>query len=146
MAWWEAGARILLAILIGLAIGYERERRNKPAGTRTHILVCLGAEVSRSIQKLARDNNCAVLTTPLDTYTVAHRISQCMPVKAFMRTKDLVTFTPSDYTDAIKDTMQNTRIRDFPVIDKNGKYVGMISRRNLLGIRKRSVILSLIHI
>ena len=54
MAWWEAGARILLAILIGLAIGYERERRNKPAGTRTHILVCLGAEVSRSIQKLAR--------------------------------------------------------------------------------------------
>jgi len=43
MAWWEAGARILLAILIGLAIGYERERRNKPAGTRTHILVCLGA-------------------------------------------------------------------------------------------------------
>ena len=104
------------------------------------ILVCLGAEVSRSIQKLAR-NNCAVLTTPLDTYTVAHRISQCMPVKAFMRTKDLVTFTPSDYTDAIKDTMQNTRIRDFPVIDKNGKYVGMISRRNLLGIRKRSVIL-----
>ena len=105
------------------------------------ILVCLGAEVSRSIQKLARDNNCAVLITPLDTYTVAHRISQCMPVKAFMRTKDLVTFTPSDYTDAIKDTMQNTRIRDFPVIDKNGKYVGMISRRNLLGIRKRSVIL-----
>ena len=105
------------------------------------ILVCLGAQVSRSIQKLARDNNCAVLTTPLDTYTVAHRISQCMPVKAFMRTKDLVTFSPSDYTDAIKDTMQNTRIRDFPVIDKNGKYVGMISRRNLLGIRKRSVIL-----
>ena len=105
------------------------------------ILVCLGAQVSRSIQKLARDNNCAVLTTPLDTYTVAHRISQCMPVKAFMRTKDLVTFSPSDYTDAIKDTMQNTRIRDFPVIDKNGKYVGMISRRNLLGIRKRAVIL-----
>ncbi len=43
MAWWEAGVRILLAITIGLAIGYERERCNKPAGTRTHILVCLGA-------------------------------------------------------------------------------------------------------
>ena len=43
MAWWEAGARILLSILIGLLIGYERERCNKPAGTRTHILVCLGA-------------------------------------------------------------------------------------------------------
>ena len=49
MAWWEAGARILLAILIGLAIGYERERRNKPAGTRTHILVCLGAALIAGI-------------------------------------------------------------------------------------------------
>ena len=45
MAWWEAGARILLAILIGLAIGYERERRYTQADTRTNILVCLGAEL-----------------------------------------------------------------------------------------------------
>ncbi|MGN0479797.1 MAG: putative manganese-dependent inorganic diphosphatase [Hominenteromicrobium sp.] len=105
------------------------------------IVVCLGAQVSRSIQKLAQDNGCAVLVTPLDTYTVARRINQCMPVRAFMRKKDLITFLPGDYTDSIKDSMQNTRIRDFPVVDKSGHYLGMISRRNLLGIRKRSVIL-----
>ncbi|MCF2653075.1 putative manganese-dependent inorganic diphosphatase [Anaeromassilibacillus senegalensis] len=105
------------------------------------IVICLGAQVSRSIQKLALDNGCAVLVTPLDTYTVARRINQCMPVRAFMRTKNLITFLPGDYTDSIKDSMQNTRIRDFPVVDKTGQYLGMISRRNLLGIRKRSVIL-----
>lgn len=105
------------------------------------IVICLGAQVSRSIQKLAHDNGCAVLVTPLDTYTVARRINQCMPVRAFMRTKNLITFLPGDYTDSIKDSMQNTRIRDFPVVDKTGQYLGMISRRNLLGIRKRSVIL-----
>ena len=105
------------------------------------IVICLGAQVSRSIQKLAQDNGCAVLVTPLDTYTVARRINQCMPVRAFMRTKNLITFLPGDYTDSIKDSMQNTRIRDFPVVDKTGQYLGMISRRNLLGIRKRSVIL-----
>lgn len=105
------------------------------------IVVCLGAEVSKSIRKLAQDNGCAMIVTPLDTYTVARRINQCMPVRAFMRRKDLITFQPGDYTDSIKDSMQNTRIRDFPVVDKSGHYIGMISRRNLLGIRKRSVIL-----
>ena len=105
------------------------------------IVVCLGAQVSRSIRKIAQDNGCAVIVTPLDTYTVARRINQCMPVRAFMRSKNLITFLPGDYTDSIKDSMQNTRIRDFPVVDKTGHYLGMISRRNLLGIRKRSVIL-----
>jgi putative Mg2+ transporter-C (MgtC) family protein len=36
-------ARLLLATLFGAAIGYEREWRNRPAGLRTHILVCLAA-------------------------------------------------------------------------------------------------------
>ena len=35
--------RILLAAVLGAIIGYQRERVNKPAGLRTHILICLGA-------------------------------------------------------------------------------------------------------
>lgn len=35
--------RISLAILLGTVIGVEREMKNRPAGMRTHILVCLGA-------------------------------------------------------------------------------------------------------
>ena len=35
--------RIGTAIIIGTAIGVERERKNRPAGMRTHVLVCLGA-------------------------------------------------------------------------------------------------------
>jgi putative Mg2+ transporter-C (MgtC) family protein len=36
-------ARLLLATIYGAAIGFEREWRNRPAGLRTHILVCLAA-------------------------------------------------------------------------------------------------------
>lgn len=105
------------------------------------IVICLDAPVTKSICKLAADNHCAVIVTPLDTYTVARQINQSMPVAAFMRRKDLITFRPGDYTDDIKDVMQQTRIRDFPVLEKDGGYIGMISRRNLLGIRKRAVVL-----
>jgi putative Mg2+ transporter-C (MgtC) family protein len=36
-------ARLLLAAAFGAAIGFEREWRNRPAGLRTHILVCVAA-------------------------------------------------------------------------------------------------------
>lgn len=36
-------ARLLLASIFGAAIGFEREWRNRPAGLRTHILVCVAA-------------------------------------------------------------------------------------------------------
>ncbi len=36
-------SRLLLAALFGAAIGFEREWRNRPAGLRTHILVCVAA-------------------------------------------------------------------------------------------------------
>lgn len=36
-------ARLLLAALFGAVIGFEREWRNRPAGLRTHVLVCVAA-------------------------------------------------------------------------------------------------------
>ena len=38
--------RLILALLIGAAIGLERSVRNHPAGLRTHILVCLAATIA----------------------------------------------------------------------------------------------------
>jgi putative Mg2+ transporter-C (MgtC) family protein len=35
--------RLLLATALGAGIGYQRERANKPAGLRTHALICLGS-------------------------------------------------------------------------------------------------------
>ena len=35
--------RLLLATALGTIIGYQRERAKKPAGLRTHVLICLGA-------------------------------------------------------------------------------------------------------
>ena len=105
------------------------------------IIVCEGAPVSKTICRLAQDKECVIISTPHDTYTVARLINQSMPVRFFMKKKDLISFLLDDYTDTIKDVMAKKRYRDFPVADKHGKYVGMVSRRNLLGIKRRQLIL-----
>ena len=105
------------------------------------IIVCEGAAVSMTIRKLAQERGCTVITTPYDTYTAARLINQSMPISYFMKTENLITFEDGDFIDDIKDVMASKRHRDFPILDMDGKYRGMISRRNLLGARGRQLVL-----
>ena len=43
MTWQEVALRLVLAVATGCIIGIEREHKNRPAGMRTHVLVCVGA-------------------------------------------------------------------------------------------------------
>ena len=42
---WIMALRLLLAAVLGGIIGYQRERTGKPAGLRTHMLICIGATI-----------------------------------------------------------------------------------------------------
>lgn len=106
------------------------------------IIVCDGVEVSITIKKLAEARGCTIISTPFDTYTVARLMNQSMPIEYFMYNREnLTTFTEDDFIDDIRGVMANKRYRDFPILDKNDKLVGMISRRNLLGARKKKLIM-----
>ena len=50
MAVYEVVARTCFALMIGTVIGLERERKHRPAGMRTHVLVCLGACIIAMIE------------------------------------------------------------------------------------------------
>ena len=105
------------------------------------IIVCEGAKVSITIRKLAEEHNCVVISTPHDTFTAARLINQSMPIQYFMKSENLTIFNVSEKTEDIKEIMGQKRYRDFPIIDKDGNYVGMISRRNLLNLKRKRLIL-----
>lgn len=105
------------------------------------IVVCMGAKVSQTIKKLAQEHNCSIIVTPHDTFTVARMINQSMPISHFMKRDGLITFKVTEKTEDIKGIMGEKRYRDFPILDLDGNYIGMISRRNLLNLRKKRVIL-----
>ena len=105
------------------------------------IIVCTGVAVSKTIQKLAKDKGCHVISTPYDTYIVARLINQSTPIDYFMRKDSLITFETEDFTEDVKSVMAKVRHRDFPVLDIHGDYFGMISRRSLLDVQKKRVIL-----
>ena len=105
------------------------------------IIVCEGAAVSMTIKKIAQERGCTIIATTYDTYTAARLINQSMPISYFMTREHLITFNSDDYIDEIREVMASKRHRDFPILDKDGCYLGMISRRNLLGAKGKQVIL-----
>ena len=106
------------------------------------IVICMDSPVSITIKKLAKDRGVNIITSPYNTYVVARLISHSMPVNHYMTTKDkLVTFTTKDYVNDIKKIMAKYRFRDFPILDSKGHYVGLISRRNLLDLKRKQLIL-----
>ena len=105
------------------------------------MVVTGGTQVSAQVLEMANRRDCVVIITPYDTFTAARLINQSMPIKEFMTREHLVTFDIDDYVDDIKETMSKIRHRDFPILDENGNYLGMVSRRNLMSMQKKQIIL-----
>lgn len=105
------------------------------------IIACCGAVVSATIKKLAEEKGCMVISTKHETYSVARLITMSMPVEHYMTAEGLVTFYPDTPMEEVRETMAKLRHRYFPIIDHAGMYKGMLSRRNLLGMKSKQVIM-----
>ncbi len=105
------------------------------------IVICEKAPVSITISRIAQDNGCTIISSPHDAFTVSRLIFQSIPIGYVMKKENLVSFKLEDYIDDIKKVMTEKRHRDFPVLDRHNHYVGMISRRSLLGAEKKRVIM-----
>lgn len=105
------------------------------------LVICMDTPVSLTIKKLALEKGCNIIQTPHDTYTVARLMNHSMPIGYFMTKRDLITFKAIDFADDVQRVMASKRFRDFPVLDNKGHYVGMISRRSLLNLNRKQLIL-----
>ena len=105
------------------------------------LVICQNAEVPDELIKKAEEQSIVIIRTPHDTFTAARLINQSIPVKYFMTKMPLTTFQLTDYVDDIKDVMTKKKFRDFPILDRHGRFRGFISRRRFLDVSKKKVIL-----
>ncbi len=105
------------------------------------IIVCQGAPITRTIKKMAEERGIMLISSPHDTFAVARLVNQSIPVEHFLSKEGLTVFRTTDYVEDIKQEMAKKRMRDFPVLDKEGNYYGLISSRRLMDASKKRVIL-----
>jgi len=105
------------------------------------LIICNGSKVGRTIQRIAEETGVAILTTPEDTYAAGKLISQCAPISYYMTRDDIMKFTLVTPVADVTRVMAKVRHRYFPILDEDGKYCGLVSRRNIINLRKRRIIL-----
>ena len=105
------------------------------------LIICNGAKVGRTIQRIAEEMGVAIMSAPVDTYAAGKLISQCAPISYYMTRSDIMKFTLVTPVADVTRVMAKVRHRYFPILDEDGKYCGMVSRRNIINLRKRRIIL-----
>ena len=105
------------------------------------LIICNGAKVGRTIQRIADETGVAIMTTPVDTYAAGKLISQCAPISYYMPRDNILNVTLVTPVADVLRVMAKVRHRYFPILDEDGKYCGMVSRRNVIALRKRRIIL-----
>ena len=105
------------------------------------LILCNGAKVGHTIQRIAEEMGVAIMTAPCDTYAAGKLMSQCAPISYYMTREDIMKFTLVTPVADVMRVMAKVRHRYFPILDEEGKYCGMVSRRNVIALRKRRIIL-----
>ena len=105
------------------------------------LIICNGAKVGRTIQRIAEETGVAIMTAPCDTYAAGKLMSQCAPISYYMTRDDIMKFTLVTPVADVTRVMAKVRHRYFPILDEDGKYCGMVSRRNIIALRTRRIIL-----
>ena len=105
------------------------------------LIICNGSKVGRTIQRIAEEMGVAIMSAPVDTYAAGKLISQCAPISYYMTRSDIMKFTLVTPVADVTRVMAKVRHRYFPILDEDGKYCGMVSRRNIINLQKRRIIL-----
>lgn len=105
------------------------------------ILVTGSHELPERLLESAKDKEVSIICCGLDTYTTAKRVSQCNFIDQIMTRSDLKSFVETAYLDVVLEEIKTTNYSNYPIVDKDYRYLGLISRRNILGSRGKPVIL-----
>lgn len=105
------------------------------------LLITGNHSMPEELVQLARNHGVSIFSCGLDTYTTAKRASQCNYIEEIMTRGDVKSFVDTAYLDVVMEEIKTTNYSNYPVVDKDYQYLGLISRRNILGSRGKPVIL-----
>lgn len=105
------------------------------------IIVTGDLDVSQDLIKLAEVNKVNIISTAYQTYYTAKNISLSKYVKDIMKDKDIMMFSEEDYLNDCKEDIEQSKHSKFPIISKDKKYLGLLSRNHLINPQRKKVIL-----
>ena len=105
------------------------------------IIVTGELEVTPQLLKKAAENKVNIISTAYHTYYTAKNITLAKYVNDIMKKSDIMMFYDDDYLNDSKEDIEQSKHSKFPIISKDKKYLGLLSRNDLINPKKKNVIL-----
>lgn len=105
------------------------------------IIVTGDLSIPENIIELAKKNKINIISTAYQTYYTAKNIVLSKYVKDIMKEKDIMMFSEEDYLNDCKEDIEGSKHSKFPIISKDKKYLGLLSRNHLINPQRKKVIL-----
>lgn len=121
--------------------GPHHDRISKAIATGAGCIIITDQDMDHLTLDLPDNLNAAIICTPFSFFKTIKMISQSISVKNILKKENITFFETDDYLDEVKQIMLTNSYRYFPIIDKEGKVNGLVSKRHLLDIQKKKVIL-----
>lgn len=104
------------------------------------IIVTGGQAVPDEYLKSAKKNSVSIILVNQDTFTTAKLINQCNKTSSVMN-KNIIKFTDDEYLVDVKDEIEESKVRSFPVVDSENIFLGFVNRGHIINPQKKKVIL-----
>ncbi|HJJ28513.1 MAG TPA: putative manganese-dependent inorganic diphosphatase [Methanocorpusculum sp.] len=104
------------------------------------LIIADSAPAGERVVNLAKEKGVCIISTDIDAFGVANMIHLTLPAENLMTT-DMAVVRGSDSMEMVKQLVSSSKYRAACVVDKNGKFLGSISRNTLLNNVAKSVIL-----
>lgn len=104
------------------------------------LIITGGTEVPEEYIKSATKNGVSIISVKQDTFTTSKLVNQCNKISSIMN-KDIVKFTKEEYLVDVKDDIEESKIRNFPVIDEDNLLLGFINKGHIINPQRKKVML-----
>ena len=99
------------------------------------------SELSEEEMEKIKKYDIPVISIDLNSPMIIKKMQQTDSIASIMKKDKISYFMLKDYLNDIKESMLKTNFRNYPLVDENGKYIGLIARKHLLKVGRKKVIL-----
>lgn len=89
----------------------------------------------------ARENGVSMIRIPKDTYIISKLINQCNFLDSIMVVKNIVKFNENEYLDEAREDILSKNHSNYPIVNDQNIYLGMMNKQQLLNPGNKQVIL-----
>ena len=105
------------------------------------VILTGGSKIKDKHLEIAKKNHVNIIETDMDTYHMSRVITLSNYLKTILSNFNQVTFFDTDFVDDIKDVNSKLHHTNYPVVNKQGKCLGLLKITDLTNTNPKKVIL-----